>query len=230
MLDLYAVLKLVEQEVEEMKRRQQHVIAAYQQQTREELAKKLVEAGENILAAAEAKVKELNAVGHGKPYIVATDRHVLYIAVKRFGYEHLSVSIDPIVYPTPFNLRFIIDEPCVALHTISSSTGILSLNKRTIIRGVDAIEQVDSSTIDEMVRLWLRDYDDDDSTASRIIKGIASLRSMSRLVEYVLTSGRHVRMSTIYRCEEHDSEPMHKHDTMVPASSVSAIIRYHLNI
>ncbi|MFN4336592.1 MAG: hypothetical protein ACK4FV_03285 [Candidatus Nitrosocaldus sp.] len=229
MLDLYAVLKLVEQEVEEMKRRQQYVIAAYQQQTREELAKRLVEAGEYILATAEAKVKELNGVEHGRPYIIATDRHVLYISVKRFSYEHLSVSIDPIVYPTPFNLRFIIDEPCIALHTISSSTGILSLNRRTIIRGVDAIEQVDNSTIDEMVRLWLRDYDDD-STTSRIIKGIASLRSMSRLVEYILTSGKHVRMSTIYKCEEHDIDPLHKHDTMIPASSVRDLIRYHLNI
>ncbi len=229
MLDLYAVLKLVEQEVEEMKRRQQYVIAAYQQQTREELAKRLVEAGEDILATAEAKVKELNGVEHGKPYIIATDRHVIYISVKRFGYEHLSVSIDPIVYPTPFNLRFIIDEPCVALHTISSSTGILSLNRRTVIRGIDAIEQVDNSTIEEMVRLWLRDYDDD-STASRVIKGIASLRSMSRLVEYILTSGKHVRMSTIYKCEEHDSDPMHKHDTMIPTSSIMDFIRYHLNI
>ncbi|MEM0364178.1 MAG: hypothetical protein QW450_02300 [Candidatus Nitrosocaldus sp.] len=229
MLDLYAVLKLVEQEVEEMKRRQQYVIAAYQQQTREELAKRLVEAGEHILAAAEAKVKELNAVEYGKPYIISTDRHVLYIAVKRFSYEHLSISIDPIVYPTPFNLRFIIDEPCVALHSISSSTGILSLNKKSIIRGVDAVEQVDSNAIDEIVRLWLRDYEDE-STTTRIIRGLASLRSMSRLAEYILTSGTHVRMSTIYRCDDHDFEPMHKHETMVPSSSVRDIIRYYLNV
>lgn len=229
MLDLYTVLKLVEQEVEETKRRQQHIIAAYQQQTRDELAKRIVEAGEHILAAAEAKVKELNALEHGKPYIIATDRHVLYISVKRFNDKHVSVSIDPIIYPTPFNLRFIIDEPCVALHSISSSTGILSLNKRTVIRAVDVIEQVDSTAIDELVRLWLRDYDDEPTT-TRIIKGIASLRSTSRLVEYILTSGKHVRRSTIYRCEEHDHEPMHKHDTMVSSSSVRTLIRYHLNV
>ncbi|MCS6768445.1 MAG: hypothetical protein RMJ59_06630 [Candidatus Nitrosocaldus sp.] len=225
-MDLYGVLKLVEQEVEEMRRRQQHVIAAYQQQTREELARRLAEAGEHILAAAEAKVNELNAVEHGEPYIIATERHVLYIS-RRLSDERVSVSIDPIVYPTPFNLRLIIDEPCVALHSVSSSTGILSLNKRTMIRGVDRIEQVDGSAIDGIVRVWLRDYDDE-SAARRIIRGIASLRSIDRLVEYMLTSGSHTRRSTIYRCEEHDSEPMHEHDTMVSGSSVRDIIRHHL--
>lgn len=229
MLDLYTVLKLVEQEVDEMKRRQQHVIAAYQQQTREELARRIVEAGEHILAAAEAKVRELNALEDGEPYLVATNRHVLYIAVRRFSNGHLSTSIDPIVYPTPFNLRLILDEPCVALHTVSSSTGILSLNRRTVIRGVDTVEQVDSTAIDDIVRLWLREQEDE-STAAKIIRGITSLRSRSRLVEYMLTSGRYTRMSTIYRCEEHDSQPMHGHDTLLSRGSVRGLIRYHLGI
>jgi hypothetical protein len=41
------------------------VISSYQQQTREEIVKKIITANESILESAEAKVKELNAV---EPY------------------------------------------------------------------------------------------------------------------------------------------------------------------
>jgi|FaiFalFF_MnMetaG_3_1042247.scaffolds.fasta_scaffold00515_10 hypothetical protein len=229
MLDLYAVLKLVEQEMQEMHKRQEHVISSYQQQTREEIVKKIITANESILESAEAKVKELNAVEQGKPYIIATNRHVLYIGVKRFIDESsLSISIDPLIYPSQFNLKFILDEPCVALHNISASTGIVSINKRTVVRAVDQVEQVTSNDIDGIVRLWLNEYDESD--AKRIIKGIAALRSLNTLVDYLLTSGKHTRKSTIYLCNDHDDEPMHKHDKMIARDQVRGVIRHILDV
>ncbi len=230
MLDLYAVLKLVEQEMQEMHRRQESVIATYQQQTREEIVKKIIASSESILESTEAKVKELNTLEQGKPYIITTNRHVLYIGVKRFVDERsLSISIEPLIYPSKFNLKLILDEPCVALHTISASTGIVSINKRTVIRAVDPVEQVSNNDIDAIVRLWLNEYDDE-SNAKRIIKGIAALRSLNTLVDYLLTSGKHIRKSTIYLCNDHDDEPMHKHDKMLARDQVRWVIRHILRV
>jgi len=229
MLDLYAVLKLVEQEMQEMRKRQEHVISSYQQQTREEIVKKIITANESILESAEVKVNELNEVEQGKPYIIATNRHVLYIGVKRFIDESsLSIHIDPLIYPSQFNLKFILDEPCVALHNISASTGIVSINKRTVIRAVDQVEQITSNDIDGIVRLWLNEYDE--SNAKRIIKGIAALRNLNALVDYILTSGKHTRKSTIYLCNDHDDEPMHKHDKMIARDQVRGVIKHILDV
>jgi hypothetical protein len=229
MLNIYNVLKLVEQEIEDMRKRQEPVIATYQQQTREELLKKMVYATEAILGAAENKVKELNSLEYGRPYIVYTNRHIVYIGVKRFIDEHsLHVSIDPIVHPSAFNLLFIVDEPSVALHNISASTGIVSINRHMRIRATDSIEQVREDDIEGLVKVWLNDVDESD--ARRILKGVASLRSLSTLLEYLLTSGKHTKKSTVYICNEHEADPMHKHDRMIPSSDVSHAIRYHLGI
>ncbi len=229
MLDLYNVLKLVEQEIQEMRKRQEHVIASYQQQTREEIVKKIVIAGESILEAAEAKVKELNELEEGKPYIVTTNAHTLYICVRRFIDESsLHISIEPLIYPSQFNLKFVFNEPCIALHSISASTGIVSMNRYTVVRAVDTVKQVSSSDIDEIVRLWLNDYDESD--VKRILNGVAALRSLATLVEYLLTSGKHTKKSTIYLCNDHDDEPMHKHDRMLARDQVREVIRYTLEV
>ena len=50
-LDLYKTLKLVEEEIVEMKKRQQTALSIYQQQTRDDIVRKFTEADHTLLEA-----------------------------------------------------------------------------------------------------------------------------------------------------------------------------------
>ena len=51
MLDLYKTLRMVEDEITEMKKRQQTVLSAYQQQTREDVIKNFNKADHTLLVS-----------------------------------------------------------------------------------------------------------------------------------------------------------------------------------
>jgi len=59
-LNINNVLKMVEEEITSMKNRQQFVVGTYQQQTREDLFKKFLEAENNLLAITKSKLKDLD--------------------------------------------------------------------------------------------------------------------------------------------------------------------------
>lgn len=73
-LDLYKTLKLVEDEIVEMKKRQQTVLSIYQQQTRDDIVKKFTEADHTLLEAAERKINEINSLEQGIPYLITSAR------------------------------------------------------------------------------------------------------------------------------------------------------------
>ena len=86
-LDLYKTLKLVEEEIVEMKKRQQTALSIYQQQTRDDIVRKFTEADHTLLEAAEQKIKEINSLQQGIPYLITSARKVAYLSVKRISDE-----------------------------------------------------------------------------------------------------------------------------------------------
>ncbi|MGH9910123.1 MAG: hypothetical protein ACRD32_05740, partial [Nitrososphaerales archaeon] len=162
MLDLYKTLRMVEDEIAEMKKRQQTVLAGYQQQTREDIVKKFVEADHDLLEAAEKKVKEINELKQDTPYLVTSPKKVAYLSVRRIKDESsLTVEIDPIIFPTPFNLTFVLNEPSVGLYTPSTDKGTFSANSVTPIRATDAIQTLEVSDLDRYIDLWITHRADD---------------------------------------------------------------------
>ena len=63
---------MVEDEITEMKKRQQTVLSVYQQQTREDVIKNFDKADHTLLEAAEQKVQEINKLKYDNPYLAAS--------------------------------------------------------------------------------------------------------------------------------------------------------------
>lgn len=234
-LDLYKTLQLVENEIVEMKKRQQTVLGIYQQQTREDIVKKFTEADHTLLQAAEQKIKEINSLKYGMPYLITSAKKVAYLSVRRIRDESdLTVEIDPIVYPTPYNLKFVLKEPSIGLYSPSHIQGTFSANTTTSIRAVDVIQQMDLADVEQYMDLWIT-HKTSDNLANKLkameekIKGIES--SAEIVVESLLMmSSPPAPRQLIYYCEEHDREPTHDHDRNVPPNAVKGLAKHHLRL
>lgn len=235
MLDLYKVSRMVEDEIAEMKKRQQTVLSVYQQQTREDIVKKFVEADHLLLEAAEQKVKEINELRHDKPYLVTSARKVVYLSVRRVKDESdLTVEIDPIIYPTSFNLKFILNEPSIGLYSPSSVQGIISFNIHTPIRATDMVQTLEVGDLESFADLWITHKADEGFVRKlRTVTGkITHMNdSAEMLLETMLAmSSPTPPRSLIYSCEEHEKDPTHKHERTVPPSAVKGLLKHHLKL
>lgn len=235
MLDLYKTLHMVEEEITEMKKRQSTVLAGYQQQTREDIVKKFEEADHTLLEAAEKKVKEINELKYGTPYLITSARKVSYLSVRKVKDENdLTIEIEPIIYPTPFNLKFILNEPSVGLYSPSSDKGTFSVNSVTPIRATDAIQTIEVPDLENYIDLWVT-HKADDSFITKLKIMQQKIKNADSSVELMLESMLAMSLPTpprqlIYMCENHDTDPTHKHEKTVPPSSVKGLLKYHLKI
>lgn len=234
-IDLYRTLQLVEKENAEMKTRQQTILSTYQQQTREDIAKKFVDADHKLLEAAEQKIKEINSLQPGTPYLVTGARKTAYVSVRRVESDaDVSVEIDPIIYPTAYNLKFTLREPSVGLYSPSNTKGVFSVNATTPVRAVNAVESLQVDELEQYLDLWIT-HRASNTLASKLKNMEEKLRSMQdsagMVVESMLmmSSPRPPR-ELIYYCEEHDKEPTHRHERTVPASAVKGLMKSHLKV
>jgi len=234
-LDLYKTLRLVEEEIVEMKKRQQVVLGTYQQQTREDIIKKFTEADHTLLQAAEHKIKEIDSQKRGTPYLITSAKKVAYVSARRIGDESdLTVEIDPIVYPTPYNLKFVLKEPSVGLYSPSNTQGTFSANATTSIRAVDVIQPMDHVDVEQYIDLWITHKTNDNfatklKTMQEKMRGIES--SAEIVVESLLImSSPSPPRQLIYYCEDHDRDPTHNHDRTVPPSAVKGLLKHHLKL
>ncbi len=184
-LDLQNTLRMVEEEIIAMKKRQQFVVGSYQQQTREDIFNKFINAENSLLAVTKAKVKELN-IPKDSIYLVKGNRKEVTLAVRRIDDERsLIVEIEPIIYPTNFNLKFILDEPSVTLYSHSMTKGILSLNATTTIRAIDEIRVISLDDMHEYISLWIDPSKE--GFRDRLNRLISKLGSEEFLIESLLT-------------------------------------------
>jgi hypothetical protein len=234
-LDLYKTLRLVEEEIVEMKKRQQIVLGIYQQQTRDDIVKKFTEADHTLLQAAEQKIKEINSLRDGMSYLITSARKVACLSVRRIKDESdITVEIDPIVYPTPYNLKFVLKEPSIGLYSPSNTQGTFSANATTSIRAVDIIQQMDPVDVEQYVDLWITHKASDNLVAKlkamqekiREIEGSAEIVVESLLMMSSPSPPRQL----IYYCENHESDPTHNHDRNVPPSAVKGLLKHHLKL
>jgi len=235
MLDLYKILGMVEDEIAEMKKRQQAVLAVYQQQTREDIVKKFVEADHTWLEVTEKKIREINELKPDIPYLVSSARKVSYVSVMRIKDEsQVNVEIEPIIYPTPFNLKFVLHEPSVGLYSPSSDKGTFSVNPATHIRATDAIQSIEVSDLENYIDLWIT-HKADDSFVTKLKAMQKKVAGAENSVEILLESMLAMSLPTpprqlIYFCEDHDKDPTHKHERLVPPSSVKGLLKHHLKL
>lgn len=234
-LDLYKTLRMVEEEIVEMKKRQQTVLSLYQQQTREDIVGKFTEADHTLLEAAEQKVNEINSLKHGMPYIITSARKVVCLSVSRINDESdLTIEIDPIIYPTPYNLKFVLKEPSIGLYSPSKTQGTISANSTTLIRAVDVIQQMNPVDVEQYMDLWLT-HSTNENFAMKLkamqekMKGIES--SAEIVVESMLMmSSPPPPRQLIYYCEDHDRDPTHNHDRTTPPSAVKGLVKSQLKL
>ncbi len=234
-LDLYRTLRMVEEEIAAMKQRQQTVVSTYQQQTRDDIAKKFDAADHALLEVAERKIKEINSIAPGSPYLVTGTRKVAHISVRRVQDESsMTVEIAPIIYPTAYNLKFVLGEPSIGLYSQSETKGTFSVNAATPIRGTDLIEPLSQEDIDQYVDLWITHKTTEDF-ANKLKAMGAKLRGVDDSAELVVESL--LMMSSpppprqlIYYCEEHEGDPSHGHDRTVATSAVKGLVRHHLKL
>ncbi|MFQ5941403.1 MAG: hypothetical protein ACE5KA_06880 [Nitrososphaerales archaeon] len=235
MLDLYSTLRMVEDEIAEMKKRQQTVLAGYQQQTREDIVKKFDEGDHTLLQSAEQKVIEINSLKHNTPYLVTSSKKVSYVSVRRVTDESgLTIEIEPIIYPTPFNLKFVFNEPSVGLYAPSMERGIFSVNTVTSIRATDIIQTIEVPDLHSYLDLWIT-HKTDNSFVTKLKtmrKKIMNADSSTELlVESMLAmSSPMPPRQLIYLCEDHDREPTHKHEKTVSPSAVKELLKHHFKL
>jgi hypothetical protein len=233
-IDLYRTLRMVEEEIVEMKKRQQTVLSTYQQQTREDIVKKFTEADHTLLEAAEQKVKEINSLKGGMPYLITGNRKVSCISVRRVGDEGLTVEIDPIIYPTPYNLKFVLKEPSVGLYSPSKTRGIFSANSTTSIRAVEILQQMNPSDVDRYMELWVT-HSANENFADKLKAVQEKIRNMQSSAEIVvesmlIMSSPQPPRQLIFHCEDHERNPTHDHERTVPPSAVKALAKNHLKM
>ena len=234
MLDLYRIMHMVEDEIVEMKKRQQTVLAGYQQQTREDIVRKFEEADHTLLEAAEQMVKKINELENDTVYLVTSAKEVSYLSVRRSDENDPIVEIDPIIYPTPFNLKFEFKEPSVGLYSTSREKGIFSINTVTSVRATDIIQAMEIPDLDRYIKLWITHKADDS-----FVKKLRTMRekimnvdnSPELLVESMLAmSSPTPPRQLIYMCEDHDREPTHKHEKTVSPSAMNGLLKHHLKL
>ncbi|MFQ5969048.1 MAG: hypothetical protein ACE5J2_00935 [Nitrososphaerales archaeon] len=235
MLDLYKTLRLVEDEIVEMKKRQQVVLGSYQQQTREDIVKKFAEADHIILEASEKKIKEIDSIKQGTIYLITSAKKVAYISARRIKDEsELSVEIDPIVYPTPYNLKFILKEPSIGLYSPSNTQGTFSANTVTPIRAVDVIQPMQADDLENYLDFWIT-HKANDTLAIKlkaVEEKIKSIKSSAEILveSLLLMSSQHPPRQLICYCEDHDYDPTHNHERTVPPTAVKGLLKHHLKL
>ncbi len=153
---------MVEDEITEMKKRQQTVLSAYQQQTREDVIKNFNKADHTLLEAAEQKVQEINKLKYNNPYLITSAKKISYLSVRRENNENdITIEIDPIIYPTSFNLKFVFNEFSVGLYSPSLDKGTFSVNDITSIRSTDVIQSLEVYDLESYIDLWITHKADD---------------------------------------------------------------------
>lgn len=235
MLDLHKTLGMVEEAIAAMKQRQSTVLAGYQQQVREDIAKKFEEADRTLMEATEQKAKEINDLEQGKPFLITSARKISSISVKRLMDESsLTINIEPIIYPTPFNLKFIFDEPSISFYSPSLDKGTFSANSSTAIRATDVLQTLDLSELETYVELWIT-HKADDSFVKKLKNMQKKISNVDGSVELAMESMLAMSYSApkralIYMCENHENEPTHKHEKTVPPSAVKGLLKHHLKL
>ncbi len=234
-LDLYKILRMVEDEIVEMKKLQQTVLSIYQQQTREDIVKKFAEADHTLLEAAEQKVKEMDSQKIGAPYLVTSARKIVCLSVRRIANESgLTVEIDPIIYPTPYNLKFVLKEPSIGLYSQSNTQGTFSSNTTTSIRAVDVIQPMELGDVEQYVDLWVT-HKTSDGFAAKLKTMQEKIRAIESSAEIVvesllMMSSPHPPRQLIYYCEDHDRDPTHNHERTIPPSAVKGLVKHYLKL
>lgn len=235
MLDLYKTLRMVEDEIAEMKKRQQTVLSVYQQQTREDIVKNFDEADHTLLEAAEQKVQEINKLKYDNPYLITSAKKISYLSVRRENNENdITIEIDPIIYPTSFNLKFVFNEFSVGLYSPSMDKGTFSVNNITSIRSTDVIQSLEVYDLESYIDLWITHKADDSFIRKlrTIQKKITNVDSSAELLlESILAMSASIpSRQLIYKCENHDREPTHKHEKTVYPSAVKGLLKHYLKL
>ncbi len=235
MLDLYKILRMVEDEIAAMKKRQQSVLSGFQKQTREDIVRKFEEADHSLLQVAEQKINEMNELKFDMPFLVTSPRKMSCLSVRRVKDESgLHIEIEPIVYPTPYNLKFVLQQPCIGLYSPSNEKGIFSVNTHTPIHGTDIIQPMEITELDRYIDLWLTHKADE-----RFLKKLRTIQrkfmnlgnSEELLMESMLAmSAPMPPRRLIYMCEDHYKEPTHNHERNVLPSAVKGLLRHHLKL
>jgi len=228
-LNINNVLKMVEEEITSMKNRQQFVVGTYQQQTREDLFKKFLEAENNLLAITKSKLKDLD-IEEGNIYIIKGNSKEVTFSLRRINDERsLLIEIDPIIYPTEFNLKFIFDEPSISLYTNSLTDGIISLNRSTYVRTTDIIKVITLDELKEYISLWIKPSKE--NISDKIKKLISKLGSEEFLIESLLVlSKKPPNKKIVYLCNDHALKGYHLHDSIIDINSIIDVILYHLRL
>jgi len=228
-LNINNVLKMVEEEITSMKNRQQFVVGTYQQQTREDLFKKFLEAENNLLAITKSKLKDLD-IEEGNIYIIKGNSKEVTFSLRRINDERsLLIEIDPIIYPTEFNLKFIFDEPSISLYTNSLTDGIISLNRSTYVRTTDIIKVITLDELKEYISLWIKPSKE--NISDKIKKLISKLGSEEFLIESLLVlSKKPPNKKIVYICNDHALKGYHLHDSIIDINSIIDVILYHLRL
>ncbi len=228
-LNINNVLKMVEEEIISMKNRQQFVIGTYQQQTREDLFKKFLEAENNLLAIAKSKLKDLD-IEEGNIYIIKGNNKEVTFSLRRINDERsLLIEIDPIIYPAEFNLKFIFDEPSISLYSNSLTDGIVSLNRSTYVRATDIIKVITLDELKEYISLWIKPSKE--NINDKIKKLISKLGSEEFLIESLLAlSKKPSNKKIVYLCNDHALKGYHLHDSIIDINSIIDIISSHLRL
>ncbi len=228
-LNIDTALKMVEAEIISMKNRQQFVIGTYQQQTREDLFKKFVEAEHNLLEVAKNKLKELD-IPKDSIYILKGNRKSVTFSLRKIDDERsLLIEIDPIIYPTDFNLKFILDEPSIVLYNNSLMEGIVSLNRSTYVRAIDSIDIITLDDLKDYISLWIKPAKE--GFTNKFNNLINKLGSEEFLIESLLAlSKKAPNKRVVYLCHDHELQGFHAHDSMIDTDSIIDIILAHIRL
>ncbi|MFQ5921113.1 MAG: hypothetical protein ACE5JV_03755, partial [Nitrososphaerales archaeon] len=170
-----------------------------------------------------------------RPYLITGARKAAYLSVRRIRDEtELSVEIEPIIYPTAYNLKFVLKEPSVALYSPSRAQGTFSVNVATSIRAVDVITPLEPAEVDQYMDLWIN-HSTSEGFANKLRAIGEKMRGIGDSTEIVVESLLMMSSPTpprelIYYCEEHDREPTHSHERTAPPSAVKDLLKHHLKL
>ncbi|MEM2855566.1 MAG: hypothetical protein QW416_00475 [Candidatus Nitrosocaldaceae archaeon] len=228
-LNIHNTLKMVEEEIISMKKRQQFVVGTYQQQTREDIFRKFIDAENELLSKAEEKIKEFD-IEENNIYLIKSNRKESTISVRRISDERsLIVEIDPIIYPTPFNLKFILNEPSVTLYSPSMNKGIISLNSNTVIRAIDTLTIIDQNDLKDYLELWIEPASK--SFKDKLSKVMSKIGSNEFLIEGLLALSKDPpNRELISLCYDHELKGYHEHGKIIDVNIIKSMIIKHLKL
>jgi len=180
-------------------------------------------------------VQEINKLKYNNPYLITSAKKISYLSVRRENNENdITIEIDPIIYPTSFNLKFVFNEFSVGLYSPSLDKGTFSVNDITSIRSTDVIQSLEVYDLESYIDLWITHKADDSfiTKLRTIQKKITNVDSSAELLlESILAmSASMPSRQLIYKCENHDREPTHKHEKTIHSSAVKGLLKHYLKL